>query len=454
MSDISSQTPHHPALPLDVAVIGGGISGMSAAWLLSQTHNVTVFERENRIGGHSNTVEARVGPGAPIPVDTGFIVYNTINYPNLIALFEHLGVETQPSNMSFAASLERGRLEYAGNNLFTMFAQKRNLFRPRYWRMLREIMRFYKNAPSLLERPDADTLSLGAVLDEGGYSDALAMDHLLPMGAAIWSSSVEEMTRYPAAAFVRFFVSHGLLKMTDRPEWRTVRGGSREYVKRLRASCGDRVQIDSGAAGVVRKDSGAFVENAAGFARRFDKVLIATHADEALGLLRDPSAGEQALLSKFTYQENRAILHQDPALMPRRKAVWSSWNYLTEKSDRGAKVCVTYWMNLLQNLPNEHPLFVTLNPLQEPKAVGVLREFLYTHPVFDQDAFQAQRELWSLQGDRNTWFAGSYFGHGFHEDGLQSGLAAAEDLGGVRRPWSVENESGRLYLPEARRKAA
>lgn len=438
-----------------VAVIGSGISGMSAAWLLSSAHDVTVFEKEGRIGGHSNTVFAPVpGHAEPIAVDTGFIVYNTLNYPNLIALFEHLGVPTQPSNMSFSASLDRGRLEYAGNNMFTLFAQKRNLFRPRYWRMLSEIKRFYGAAPSLLARPDAETLTLGEYLKSEGYSDALVMDHLLPMGAAIWSSSVEEMAAYPAAAFVRFFESHGLLRITNRPEWRTVDGGSREYVRRITERYADKVQLANGAKSIRRKGGVVFIEDNNGVIHRFDKVLIATHGDEALSLLSDPTKDERELLGNFRYQANETILHRDPTHMPRRKSVWASWNYLTQKQEHDTKVCVTYWMNLLQNLPTKEPILVTLNPFDEIDPRTEMARFSYMHPIFDQGAIAAQRDLWRLQGVNQTWFAGSYFGHGFHEDGLQAGLAAAEDLGGVRRPWTVEGESNRIYLAPARKVAA
>ncbi|ALG73035.1 NADH-ubiquinone oxidoreductase subunit 6 [Azospirillum thiophilum] len=468
------------AAPLDIAVIGSGIAGLSAAWLLSKAHRVTLYEKEDRPGGHANTVDintvdaATVDSGGAGPVDTGFIVYNAPCYPNLVALFDHLGVATRPTDMSFAASLDGGRVEYAGSSLGTLFAQKRNLLRPRFWRMLADLLRFYREAPGLLADPDAATLTLGAFLERGGYSDAFVRDHLLPMAAAIWSTPAEAMRDHPAAAFVRFCENHGLLKITGRPVWRTVEGGSRAYVRRILADMPDVLRLNCAVEAVTREGFHAdgigggigggtgqpsgriLVRDRRGGVRAHDHVVFATHADQALALLEEPTPLESRLLGSIGYERNLAILHSDAGLMPRRRAVWSSWNYLSQRGDAGADaVCVTYWMNRLQGfLPPERDLFVTLNPIRPPREGTILRSILYDHPVFGMEALAAQKRLWSLQGCRNSWFAGSYFGAGFHEDGLQSGLAVAEALGGVRRPWTVPDESGRIHLDPAQPSAA
>ena len=437
----------------DIAVIGSGIAGMSAAWLLSQKHNVTVYEREGRLGGHSNTVEVPGGQD-PVPVDTGFIVYNERNYPNLTALFKYLDVPTKDSEMSFAASLDDGAMEYSGTDINGMLGQRRNLFRPRFWTMLRDVKRFYRDAPEFLSNHSRDW-SLGRYLKEHGYSKAFIEDHLLPMGGAIWSASATEMLDFPAAAFIRFFDSHGLLEIVNRPTWRTVDGGSREYVKRLTQNYRNSVLLNKPAKSIHRSDGGVFVIGDDGDRRSFDHVVIASHADQALGLLADASTRERRWLGAIRYSKNRAVLHNDMRLMPKRRRVWSSWNYLQsrQKSDE-TSLCVTYWMNRLQGIDPSTPLFVTLNPHIEPEAARIMGEFSYEHPLFDSGALNAQQHLWSLQGSHNTWFCGSYFGYGFHEDALQSGLAVAEAIGGVRRPWTVAGESDRITLPQATSVAA
>lgn len=428
---------------LDIAVIGSGISGLSAAWLLSQRHRVTVYEADARPGGHSNTVLAGAGAGA-VPVDTGFIVYNEPAYPNLTALFAHLGVATQPTEMSFAVSLDGGALEYSGSGLRGLFAQPANLLRPRFWAMLRELVRFYRQAPADAERFGLQPLD--RYLDARGYGRAFRDDHLYPMAAAIWSTPAARIGDYPTEAFVRFCENHHLLSLGARPRWRTVSGGSVRYVARLVAGIAEPLRLDSAALAVRREPDGVHV-HAEGQAapRRFDHVVIATHADQALRLLPDASGAETRLLGAFGYTRNRAVLHSDPALMPRRRAAWSSWNYAADRRDGGAP-CVTYWMNRLQGIADATPLFLTLNPAREPAPEHLVRSEVYEHPVFDAAALRAQDALWSLQGQRRTWFCGAYFGAGFHEDGLQAGLAVAEALGGVRRPWQVADESGRIRL--------
>jgi uncharacterized protein len=427
---------------LKIAVVGTGIAGMSAGWLLSQVHHVTVYEQAKRPGGHSNTIGV-AGPDGVTPVDMGFIVYNPANYPNLVALFRHLDVPTQPSDMSFAVSMDGGGLEYAGTDLAGLFAQRRNLVRPRFWSMLHDLRRFYREAPRDLALPANDDLSLGAYLGAHGYRPAFIQDHLLPMAAAIWSTSVGQVTDQPAAAFIRFCDNHGLLRLRDRPEWRTVTGGSRAYVARLTASYADHIRLGCGAHSIRRIGNGVWLRDTDGTETFYDHVVVATHADQALTLLADPSDSERALLGAIRYAPNEAVMHRDARLMPRRRKVWASWNYIGETGDNDDPPLVTYWMNRLQALEGA-AVFVSLNPRRPPADGTIIHRETYAHPRFDLAALRAQRSLWALQGERATWYCGAYFGAGFHEDGLQAGLAVAESLGGMRRPWTVPNESGRI----------
>lgn len=439
---------------LRIAVAGTGVSGLAAAWLLSQRHDVTVYEKDARPGGHSNTVVADC-PEGEVPVDTGFIVYNEANYPNLTAMFDHLGVATQASNMSFAASLDTGgrrRFEYSGSGLNGLFADRRNIASLRMWRMIGDIVRLYRAAPSLLFAEGLDEKPLGDFLREQGYSASLREDHLLPMCAAIWSLPVERVEQFPALAFLRFFDNHGLMRLKNRPVWRTVTGGSREYVRKLAQPLEGRIRYGAGVARVARDAAGVTVTDEGGESERYDHIVIASHSDEALAMLGDADREETRILGALPYQRNVAWLHSDASFMPQERRVWASWNYMG--GGAGSPVCVSYWMNRLQALPTERQLFVTLNPSHEPAPGTVVTRIDYDHPVFDAGAFAAQRELWRLQGKRRTWFCGAYFGSGFHEDGLQAGLAVAEELGGVRRPWTVENASGRIHLAGQAKEAA
>ena len=429
-----------------IAIIGSGIAGMSAAWLLAKAHDITVYESGARIGGHSHTVEAPSAAG-PIAVDTGFIVYNAVNYPNLVALFDHLGVPTKASNMGFAVSLDGGRMEYGGDNLITLFTQPQNLIRPRFWSMLNDLLRFYREAPAHAAGLEADLTTLGDYLDAQGYGAAFQNDHLLPQAAAIWSASAKDIRDYPAAAFIRFCANHGLLKISDRPVWRTVDGGSRSYVARLTADYAERIRLGVAAVRVARTPQGVVVNDSLGGTETYDQVVIAAHADEGLAMVEAPTRGEQTLLGAFGYSRNETVLHSDVALMPKRKTLWSAWNYLGRTEPGGdRRLCVTYWMNRLQALPGETPLLVTLNPLQAPDPAKVIHTQVYEHPRFDAAAIRAQRDLWSVQGDGGLWWCGAYFGSGFHEDGLQAGLAVAEAIGGVRRPWTIAGESNRIHV--------
>jgi predicted NAD/FAD-binding protein len=421
-----------------VAVIGGGISGLSAAWLLSRAHDVTVYEQAPRLGGHSRTVVTAAG----VPVDMGFIVYNEATYPNLIALFRHLGVETQHSDMSFAVSIGDGRLEYAGTDLKGLFAQPANLARPRFWAMLRDLLRFYRAAPRDAAALERDLMSLDDYVARGGYGPGFVQDHLLPMAAAIWSTPAAEVGAYPATAFIRFCENHGLLQLRDRPVWRSVVGGSQAYVRRLAEPFAATTRLGCGVVALRREADGVVLRDTAGEATRYDEVVIATHAPQALAILEDASDSERAMLGALRTTANRVVLHRDPRFMPRRRAAWASWNYIGQ-ADGG--LCVTYWMDRLQSLPGDQPHFVTLNPPREPS--DILHEESFAHPLFDAAAIRAQRALWTLQGTRHTWYCGAWFGAGFHEDGLQAGLAVAEQLGGVRRPWQVPAGSSRIHAP-------
>jgi uncharacterized protein len=434
-----------------IAVIGSGIAGMSAAWLLSRQHDVTVYEKNHRLGGHSNTVMVKTSLG-DTPVDTGFIVFNDATYPNLIALFEHVGVETKPSDMSFGVSLNGGRTEYSSVGTSAFLCGGRNLISPRFWSMTWDLLRFYRNAPLDLLRTRDELISLGEYLNRRGYGDAFQRDHLLPQAAAIWSASMSDIHHYPACAFVRFFENHGLLKLKGRPQWRTVEGGSRAYVEKLTAPFAERARLNAGAVSVRRDATGVSVRDARGNVERYDQLVIATHGDEALAMLEDPSPDERTLLGAFRYAKNHAILHTDAAFMPRREPLWASWNYVGDHPEGGC--VVTYWMNKLQNIESREQIFLTLNPRTMPRTDTILYETDYDHPLFDAAAIRAQERIWSLQGVNNTWFCGAHFGAGFHEDGLQSGLAVAEQLGGARRPWTVENESGRIYVAPAPRRPA
>lgn len=434
---------------LNIAVIGSGISGLSAAWLLGKAHRVTLFEAEDRLGGHTNSVPITVD-GKDHVVDTGFICFNEATYPNLIAMLAHLGVETQPTTMSFAASMGGGAYEYAGGTWLGMVGQPSNILRADHWLLIRDILRFFKSAPAQVEAIPAG-LSIGDWVLREAYSQVFIDRHLLPMAAAIWSGRVGDMMNYPARAFMRFFANHGLLKMYGRPGWRSIAGGSGQYIERMLSDSTIQVRRDAAVKKVVRDGASATVHLRDGTTAAFDQVVIATHADQALAMLENPSAEERSLLGAFDYSSNTAVLHTDRSLMPKHKLTWASWNYLDWNTKSGqpaddCDLCVTYWMNRLQNIKSTSDILVTLNPPEDHPIKNELGRYSYSHPIFDAAALTAQEQLWSLQGENRTWFCGAHFGAGFHEDGLQSGLAVAEQLGNVRRPWDVVNESGRISI--------
>ncbi len=413
-----------------IAVIGSGIAGNTAAWALSKLHEVTLYEADNRFGGHAHTVDVDLG-GVQTPVDTGFIVYNGLNYPTLISLIETLGVATKASNMSFGLSMEGGRFEYRSDHkLSSLFAQKRNMANPFFWALIRDLLAFYKQGAGLIARPDINRITLGELLTELRLSRTFVDRHLVPMAACIWSASYNQIMDFPAATFVRFFNNHGLFNIGTRPQWRTVTDGSRAYVAALHKDMSARTLKNTPVQKIIRADRSVMVHAQGHGAELFDHVVLACHADQALTIIDQPTAAEMSLLSQFSYSNNLAVLHRDAKLMPRRKTVWSSWNYVAPKNlDANSEVPITYWMNLLQGLDQAHDVFVSLNPRTAIEDRLIEKTMSYSHPVFDAAAIGAQSRMADIQGVQRLWFCGSYLGYGFHEDACASGMAVARAFG-------------------------
>lgn len=410
---------------MKVAVIGSGVSGLVSAHLLAPRHDVVLFEAEARLGGHVHTVDV-AGQGGPTAVDTGFIVFNDRTYPNFIRLLDRLGVASQESDMSFSVRSDRRDFEYGGGSLPALLAQRRNLLSPRFLRMILDVLRFYREARALVdEGPETELLGW---LRARGYSEAFVEDHLLPMVGAVWSSSRAGARDFPARFLARFLDNHGLLQLTGRPTWRTIRGGSRTYVDAIRAGLRGEVRSACPIAGLRREDGAVVVRPAEGAAERFDHAVVACHADQALRLLEDPSPVEREVLSAFPYRDNQVLLHEDAGVMPRRRPAWSAWNYhLDDEGQRGASV--TYWMNGLQRLAGDRQFFVTLNRDAAVRPERVLRRLAYQHPVFSAAGVAAQARHPELIGHRRTSYCGAYWRNGFHEDGVVSALAACAPLG-------------------------
>ncbi|HEX3139613.1 MAG TPA: FAD-dependent oxidoreductase [Rhizobacter sp.] len=414
-----------------IAVIGSGIAGLAAARGLSRLpagHHVTLFEGGAHFGGHANTVDVTLG-GVTHGVDTGFLVYNERTYPQLVKMFAELAVEVAASDMSFSVQARTAGLEWSGCNLASVFAQRRNLARPAFWRMLSDIARFNRLTSAIAQRGEEARLgmSIGAFLDAHGFSPEFRQWYFLPMVGCIWSCPSEQMLAFPIATLIRFCHNHGLLQVTDRPQWYTVKGGSRHYVKRIVVGLAD-ARLNTPVRGVRRVGVGALVKTDAGV-EHFDQVVFACHSDQALRLLGDDATADEAhVLGAIRYQPNRAVLHTDATLMPTRRRAWAAWNYESGAEGEGRGVCLHYWLNRLQPLPWQQPVIVSLNPLREPRADSVVRSVEYDHPVFDLGAIAAQRRLPEIQGQRRTWFCGAWTGYGFHEDGLTSGLAVVAAL--------------------------
>lgn len=416
-----------PTAPVKIAVIGAGVSGMGAAHMLSKAHSVTLFETEKRLGGHARTVIA--GKNGDQPVDTGFIVFNYANYPRLTALFKELDVLVAKSNMSFGVSADDGRIEYALNDLAALFAQKRNIVNPLFLGMLVDIMRFNSKAVDMAADPE---ITLGELMRRLRLGEWFQKYYLLPFSGAIWSTPLEQMLSFPAQALTRFFQNHNLLSIYGQHQWYTVEGGSIQYVTRLESALraqGCDIRLGTDVIGVRRHDNGVDVRVKGGEWEHFDRVVFACHSDQALAMLSDPSPEESATLGAIKYQPNRAVLHADPSIMPKRKSCWASWTYTTTKQNRADPVGISYWMNTLQSIPHDDLMLSSLNPTVAIRDELIFEENTFMHPVFDRAALHAQTRIKALQGTRNTWFCGAYLRNGFHEDGYSSGVDVAQDMG-------------------------
>lgn len=420
---------------MNIAIIGTGIAGNVAAYYLAREHDITVFDSAGRIGGHTNTVDVSHA-GQRYAVDTGFIVYNDRTYPNFIALMSELGVSSQPSNMSFSVKNEKTGLEYNGASLNTIFAQRRNLFRPSFYQMLRDILQFNRAAKELLTS-DIPDLTLGQFLQQQAYSKQFIDNYIIPMGGAIWSAVPEQMSQMPVGFFVRFFENHGLLDTSNRPTWRVICGGSSSYLDKLIAGHRDRIRLNTAVVRVTRFPDHVEIQTGDNERQRFDQVFIATHSDEALKLLADPSESETQVLGAIGYQDNEAVLHTDSGLMPLRRPAWAAWNYhlLDRQVDR---VAVSYNMNILQGLDAPVQFVVTLNNTQAIDPAKIIDTFQYSHPVFNPAAVAAQQRHAQINGAQRTYYCGAYWRYGFHEDGVVSALNALDHF--ARRSRSVQRD--------------
>ena len=434
-----------------VAVIGAGVAGLSCAWLLQNhaggTHQVTLFEQSSTLGGHTNTVDITLD-GITYPVDTGFLVFNDWTYPNLIAMFEHLAVEIAPSNMSFGIKLldanGRGKLEWCGSdNISTVFAQPSNLLKPAFWGMLKEILRFNREATALADGGQVLRGTLGHYLQENGYGQPFRDWYLKPMASCIWSTPSQKIDDFPLVTFITFCRNHGLISVNERPQWRTVKGGARNYVQKLAANLPD-IRLNAALTRVTPDDTGVSIADSSGV-ERFDQVVLACHADQALALLGDESGPARTILAKIAWQPNTAVLHTDRRLLPDRSRAWAAWNYMAwhpdapqarNSKDAESSVSLSYLINRLQPLPFTTPVIVTMNPLIAPDPGKVIKTIRYDHPLFLADSAIAKRELRGIQGQRRSWFAGAWTRYGFHEDGLMSAIAVAQALGAVV-PWAT-----------------
>lgn len=407
------------------AVIGTGIAGNVAAWHLCKEHEITVFEAGKHVGGHTHTHDI-VHDGKLYAIDTGFIVFNDWTYPNFIALLDELGATSQPTNMGFSSRCETSGIEYNGSSLNQLFSQRRNLFRPRFHQMIRDIVRFNTESRHLIEQND-EALTLGNYLEENHYGQLFIDNYIIPMGAAIWSTDPQQMLAFPACYFVRFFANHGLLNVRERPQWRVIKGGSREYVKRLIAPFKDRIRLNQPVTSVKRLPTHVEIKTATSETEHFDQLFIATHSNQALQMLADPGEQEQDILGAIPYQNNDVVLHTDTALLPKQQRTWAAWNYLRRKNDN-QRVCVTYNMNILQGIQARDTFCVTLNDTRNIDPEKIIRRLQYDHPVYTTSGIAAQQRHQVINGQRRTWYCGAYWRSGFHEDGVVSALNALQDF--------------------------
>ena len=433
---------------MKIAIIGAGISGLTAAYYLTGHHQIRVFEEADKIGGHTATVDVE-HDGQQFAIDTGFIVFNDWTYPNFIELMDELGVESQPTEMSFSVRCENSGVEYGGNNLNTLFAQRRNIFRPSFHKMIKDILRFNREAIVDLDAGNiSETTTLGEYLKANRYGEAFTYQYILPMGCAIWSASTEKMIDFPLKFFVQFFKNHGLLSVNNRPQWRAIKGGSRSYLDPLISNFRDSIFLNSKIKGVRRLDSSVELLMADGDTQVYDHVILACHSDQALALLSDTTLAERNALSEIPYQQNDVVLHTDKNLLPCRRAAWSSWNYRLFDHFQERAV-LTYNMNILQGIQSDTTFCVTLNATEAIDQSKIIQQFSYSHPVFSAESVVAAKKIQSINGSNNTWFAGAYLGNGFHEDGVVSGRQVATLINRlpslkmlaqetVRMQWSAE----------------
>lgn len=423
---------------MKIAIVGTGIAGNIAAYKLRRDHDITVFEAGNYIGGHTNTIDVYEN-GRAIPVDTGFIVFNDRTYPNFIRILDEIGQDSQPSEMSFSVQAADGKLEYSGSSLNTLFAQRKNILRPPFYRMIRDILRFNEATVRDASVFD-DTQTLGDYLCDNGYSYEFVDNYIVPMASAIWSSEPSSVLKMPVNFLVRFFANHGLLQLRDRPRWRVIKGGSREYVRKLVAGHRDRIRLNSAVNSIRRLDDGVELHSATGGREKFDFVFVACHSNQALAMLEDATQNERDVLGTIRYQPNEAVLHTDDSLMPSRRRAWAAWNYHIPQ-DRSRHVAVTYNMNILQSLEAEKHYLVTLNNSRDIDPDKVIRRVNYEHPIYTRNAVAAQERQAALNIDR-TFFCGAYWRNGFHEDGVVSALEAFQHF-------NQRISDGQLYLRRA-----
>ena len=418
-----------------IAIIGSGISGLTAAHFLHKDNQITLFEANDRLGGHTATIDVQQD-GQSYPVDTGFIVFNDWTYPNFIRLMDALGVQSQPTEMSFSLSCRLTGLEYGGSHLGTLFAQKRNIFSLKHWKMLKDILRFNKQALMDLQLGAVDNnILLGDYLSDKGYGDRFKHFYLIPMASAIWSSGLSNVEQMPLQFFVQFFKNHGLLSVSDRPQWRVIKGGSKSYIPALTSGFEDRIRLNCPVTRVRRTEQGISIDSTTGDNEPFDQVIFACHSDQALALLADPGEDESAILSAIAYSQNEVVLHTDESLLPKRRKAWSSWNYLLGRDRK--KAVLTYNMNILQGLESATSFCVTMNDTASIDPQKIIGRYQYAHPEFSQRAIEAQQSWSKINGINRTWFCGAWWANGFHEDGVVSALRVVDALGGTAKTAGV-----------------